>query len=230
MQSRITKVRNLLHGLGDTTKKPKPVHLSDMLQDVKSVVKGTYKGRKPSISASNIGSLTSKEMWLILNDRGDEIKPDFSPELKFKMLSGGLIEHAWVMAMREAGIEVVTSVDAKPIEVCGITIKGTPDYVIDGKVWDCKTTNMFSFQGKFKDAYNLVEQDKYGYLCQLKVYSLMTGLPMGGWDVIDTNFFNFKSIEAKDIEMEIDMAWEAAQIRLQAALIAERLEDLDNAE
>jgi len=224
--NRLELVHNFMGGLGSASTSPDPEKLAALIRDTEHTVKGVYKGRKPSISPSNFGKLTPQEMWLILNDRGDEIENNFSPELKFKMMSGGIIEHAWVLAMREAGIEVDTAPEINPITIHGVTIKGTPDYVIDGKVWDCKTTNVWSYKSKFLDPKALAYNDKYGYLCQGVAYSKMTGLPFGGWDVIETNMFNFKSLDASEIEYEMDCAWEAACSNLEKAVKADTLEEL----
>lgn len=196
---------------------PNPDALSECMKEIERGIVNTLKGRKPSISPSQTNRSVS-DMWLILNGRGEEIQNDFSPELRLKMLAGTVLEPLFVLLMKEAGVKFDATQGFAEIQVTDdFKMKGSFDYIIDGEVWDLKTTNMFSYSGKFKNAETFVEQDKYGYLGQAKSYELGAGKPFAGWHALETNFFNFKELRSDDMQYEMDLAWDDFVERLKKA-------------
>lgn len=210
---------------------PDESNLEKCLEDIKHCILSSCKGRKPSISPSQT-KMSARDMWLILNGRGNEIVKDFTPELKLKMLAGSVLEPVIVFLMKEAGVKfdsTQASVELT-LPVSGYTMRGSCDYVIDGKVWDLKTTNSFSFNKKFKSAEDLAANDSYGYLGQGGLYAMGAGLPFGGWHAIETNFFNFKEMEADEIQYEIDMEIEHFDKKLARVMTYKTLEELEESE
>tara|TARA_R100000951_G_scaffold63860_3_gene53622 strand:+ start:3314 stop:4003 length:690 start_codon:yes stop_codon:yes gene_type:complete len=197
--------------------KPSPDNLSECLKEIEKGIVNTLKGRKPSISPSQTNKSVS-DMWLILNGRGDEIVNDFSPELRLKMLAGTVLEPLFVLLMKEAGVEFDATQGKTEIKVTDdFTMFGSYDYIIDGEVIDLKTTNMFSYSGKFKNQDTFAENDKYGYLGQAICYAKGAGKPFGGWHVLETNFFNFKELKADQLGYDMECAWDGFVERLSKA-------------
>lgn len=208
--------------------------IAEMLSNIEDTIRSVFKGREPTISPSST-NMSTKDMWLILNGRANEVEKDFSPELKLKMIAGGVLEHVIVALMEHAGVKFADKqkkVELIIKEANNFKMKGTLDYIIEDKkhlkVWDMKTTNMFSFKNKFSSPDKLAENDKFGYLGQAKAYELGAGVPFGGWHVVETNFFNFNEVKADNIQYEIDNAWETFVYKLNKAINAKTMEELDD--
>jgi len=81
------------------------------------------------------------------------------------------------------------------------TIEGRQDVEIDNKVWDIKSASPYSFDKKFGEAggFNeVVKDDSFGYASQGFLYGEATGLPFGGWIVINKSSGEVAVVEAPE--------------------------------
>jgi len=106
------------------------------------------------------------------------------PSLKMKMAYGYLVENL-VMAVLEAADVNIESVQEKvEYKLNGTTIEGTLDVVIDGKVYDIKSTSSYAYKWKFskEDGFERMQvDDPFGYIPQGYLYGAGAGKPFGGW-------------------------------------------------
>jgi hypothetical protein len=103
----------------------------------------------------------------------------------------GDISEAYIMfLMRNAGIEIQSEQQKVTLKIGGIDLSGSYDVEIDGKIWDIKSASDFAFNNKFGDRggfKKILEDDTFGYIPQLYLYSEATGKPVGGWIVLNKN-------------------------------------------
>jgi len=105
-----------------------------------------------------------------------------------KFFMGDLLEAAVFAIMKGAGLNIEETQTKVQYSQDGVTVDGTLDVVIDGKVYDVKTASKYSFQQKFGDAnafHNMLTDDPFGYLTQGYMYAEARGLPFGGWIVLN---------------------------------------------
>jgi hypothetical protein len=106
------------------------------------------------------------------------------PSLKLKLTYGDIVE-ALMMAVMEASEVNIEEFQSKvEYELAGTTINGTLDVIIDGKVYDIKSTSKYAFDNKFSDEngfQKIVEDDPFGYVSQGYLYAEAKGIPFGGW-------------------------------------------------
>ncbi len=104
--------------------------------------------------------------------------------VKLKFIFGDMVE-ALVMAVMEAsGINIESYQEEVSYDLGKVNIKGTLDVVIDGKVYDIKSTSKHAFTYKFSNPNgfaNLVKDDPFGYVSQGYLYGAAKGIPFGGW-------------------------------------------------
>lgn len=121
----------------------------------------------------------------------------FSYDFIMKMLLGDTIEVLSLLLMRSAGIPV-ESYHGK-VELTfddDVFIQGEYDVVIDGKVWDIKSASPFAFEHKFKSFEDVKNDDSFGYVAQGFGYANASGMPFGGWIVINKSTGEWKFVEA----------------------------------
>lgn len=106
-----------------------------------------------------------------------------------KFLIGHMIEALSVAIMQGAGINVERQQETVSVDVTDdVTVSGSIDCVIDGKVYDIKSASPYAFTHKFQDPAgwgNMASDDPFGYLPQAYLYAEGTGLPFGGWIAIN---------------------------------------------
>ena len=104
-----------------------------------------------------------------------------------RFVTGDMLELWLLMVMKAAGVNIQSQDKSVSVDIGGISIKGTLDVIIDDVVWDIKSASAFSFR-KFQEGYKaVIENDTFGYASQGFLYSKATGLPFGGWIVINKN-------------------------------------------
>ena len=127
------------------------------------------------------------------------------------MFFGGVIEATAVCILKAAGVNI----EAEQMEVSlpvslirgGKTdIKGTLDLIIDGKVWDVKSSSSYMFANKFASYSSLKANDEFGYCAQLFGYAASIDRPAGGWVVVDKSSGLLKIIAIPEEEEEADKA------------------------
>ena len=145
-----------------------------------------YRGKKFTIRMSSIGrplcQLQAEKYGL------PEESQDY--ELITRFLLGDILEAYLMFLMRNAGIDIQSEQQRVTLKIGGIDLSGTYDVEIDGKIWDIKSASDFMFNNKFGERggfQKILDDDVFGYIPQLFVYSEASGKPVGGWIVINKN-------------------------------------------
>lgn len=151
-------------------------------------------GRDFTVRMSNAGRPRC-QLWWQKNHPENASKPSY--DFIMKMLLGDVIEVLALLLMRGAGIPVESYHGRVELELDGDrSIQGEYDVVIDGKVWDIKSASPFAFEHKFKDFETVRADDSFGYMAQGFGYAKASGMPFGGWIVINKSTGEWKFIEA----------------------------------
>lgn len=144
---------------------------------------------------SNVGSPCIRQLWYKINTPA-EAEPLRANTL-FKFLYGDYLEEVFLELARLAGHLVEH--EQRRAEWRGVT--GRIDAVIDGVPVDVKSASKFSFS-KFKGGLSS-EDDKFGYLGQLKGYLL--SLRQDGIVAPDYNKAAFLAINKETGDLHLDM-------------------------
>ena len=128
----------------------------------------------------------------------------------FRFLFGDLVESVAVLIMEQAGVEIVEKQKAVSLNIAGQTINGTLDLILRDemgveKVWDVKSASEWAFKFKYTGygGYDKIkEDDPFGYIMQGHLYGEATGLPFGGWIVINKSSGEVAMVEAPDWQDE----------------------------
>jgi len=132
------------------------------------------------VSMSSVGKPLCQQQMAKKEEKRERPKPS----LKMKMAYGYLVENL-VMAVLEAADINIESVQEKvKYKLNGTTIEGTLDVVIDGKVYDIKSTSTYAYKWKFskEDGFKrMLADDPFGYIPQGYLYGAGAGKPFGGW-------------------------------------------------
>ena len=106
---------------------------------------------------------------------------------KMKMLMGDLIENAAIAIMRASGVNIEAVSQPVSLDIAGITIQGTYDVKIDGRIYDIKSASPYSFSHKFAEGSfpQLLADDSFGYVAQGFGYAEADKSPFGGWIAVD---------------------------------------------
>jgi hypothetical protein len=140
----------------------------------------------------------------ILDKRG--IREEMEYNSMFRFLFGDFTESILMLVMREAGVDIVDYQKPVELEIAGHKVKGTLDVIIRDevgieKVWDIKSASDWAFKNKFTNygGYEkMKEDDPFGYLMQGFLYSEASGLPFGGWIVVNKSSGEVAVVEAAD--------------------------------
>lgn len=122
-----------------------------------------------------------------------------------KMLYGAIIEQIVTVILKEAGLNVESEQEHVTLDVAVsdkevLTIPGTLDMIIDGKVWDIKSISPFLFDRKISDYRQLKENDSFGYIPQLFGYAIAKGISAGGWIFVNKSNGEFKVLECPEYQ------------------------------
>jgi len=124
---------------------------------------------------SNIGK-KDRQLWYSYNGyKGEELMP----HTRIKFLYGHLVEEM-ILALVKLSGHTVTD-EQKMVEVD--EIKGSMDCKIDGLLVDVKSASPYGFK-KFKDG-NLINDDPFGYIDQIKGYAYAEEERKFGWLTMD---------------------------------------------
>lgn len=141
--------------------------------------------------------------------------PRDEPFLLLKFVFGDMIEALVITLLESAGIKIDSEQEAVKLKVTDdITIPGTLDLVIDGRVYDVKTASPYSFE-KFKKGLGAIEaQDSFGYCAQLAAYARAGGYEVGGWIVVQKVTGEITVVDASEMDVDhyIDSITSKAQI------------------
>ena len=187
---------------GETTVSPQAVtdfskECSDAVEKQLSCQRGEFR-----IRMSGLGRPLCQQ---VLEKKG--IKEDMEYNTLFRFMFGDLTESILMLIMKEAGIDIVDYQRAVELQVGDTLINGTLDVIIRDelgveKVWDVKSASDWAFNYKFtgiNGGYDkLKEDDPFGYVMQGFLYSEATGLPFGGWIVVNKSSGMVAIVEVPD--------------------------------
>ena len=140
----------------------------------------------------------------VLDKQG--VKEEMEYNTLFRFMFGDLTESILMAIMKEAGVEIVDYQRAVELTIGDQLVKGTLDVIIKDemgvdKVWDVKSASDWSFNYKFTGmgGYDkLKEDDPFGYLMQGFLYAEATGMPFGGWIVVNKSNGQVAVVEVPD--------------------------------
>lgn len=118
---------------------------------------------------------------------------------KLTSLFGDLIEAMALAAMKAAGINIQSINEKVSMEIGGITLQGTYDVIIDGKLYDIKSVSKYQWDTKYGPAGGfdkILRDDPFGYVAQGYAYAYCKEIPFGGWIVINKNTAEWHICEA----------------------------------
>lgn len=190
--------------------------IEQVTKDVRDALVRQFSKRddKFRLRMSNIGR-DYCQLWFDKNDPKAAIP--FSTNFIINMMIGDIVEAVFKGLLVQAGVsfsngeKVTWDLDA------GVSIDGTPDLIMDGKVDDVKSASPWSYENKFKDYNTLAEKDSFGYVAQLAGYAKAAKVEPGGWWVINKANGEFKYISAEGI----DTAQVAENTKAKVAKLAE---------
>ena len=148
-----------------------------------SVERQLNKERKFSIRMSGLGRPLCQQL---LDRQG--LKEDMDYNALFRFMFGDLVESVIVLIMEQADVEIVEK------QKMGVE-----------KVWDVKSASEWAFKFKYTGfgGYDKIkEDDPFGYVMQGHLYGEATGLPFGGWIVVNKSSGEIAMVEAPDWQEE----------------------------
>jgi hypothetical protein len=175
--------------------------IEQIVQDVRQALVKQFAKRddKFRLRMSNIGRDYCK-LWYDKNEPENAIPR--STNFIINMMIGDIVEAIFKGLLVQSGVKFSNGEDVSMDLGAGVTINGTPDLIMDGKVDDIKSASPWSYTNKFKDFETLAESDSFGYVAQLGGYAKAAGVKPGGWWVINKGTGEFKYVSAGDIDSE----------------------------
>ncbi len=136
------------------------------------------------IRMSQIGKDIREQQAELLGLPKDE-EDEYNLVLKF--LYGDVCEAIVMTLLHASGVNVEDEQKVVKREVAGITLEGTYDVKINGKIYDVKSCSPYAFSNKFGLGFDNVEKtDTFGYVTQLYEYAESDkGSTVGGWVVLN---------------------------------------------
>ena len=136
---------------------------SNMGTDIAGAVQRSLgRQERRGIRLSGLGPKCPKALWHSVHT--PELAEPLPPYAKIKYAYGHIIEHLIIGLAKAAGHDVTGEQDELTVD----GIVGHRDCVIDGAVFDIKSSSSRGFQ-KFKDK-TIAEDDPFGYLDQIDAY------------------------------------------------------------
>ena len=134
-----------------------------------------------------------------------------------RFLFGDILETLLYLELVEAGVKVEAYQEPVTSEIEGVTLKGTLDIIIDGKVWDIKTASPYAYTSKFTSYNRVKENDPFGYVVQGFLYAEAVGKPFGGWIAINKSSGEIQicpTPNVQDQEREEALSWARHNINI----------------
>ena len=164
-----------------------------------SVERQLNKKRKFSIRMSGLGRPLCQQL---LDRQG--MKEDMDYNALFRFLFGDLVESVMVLIMEQAEVDIVAKQKPVKLTIAGHEVTGTLDLILRDemgieKVWDVKSASEWAFKFKYTGfgGYDKIkEDDPFGYVMQGHLYGEATGLPFGGWIVVNKSSGELAMVEA----------------------------------
>ena len=143
-----------------------------------------------------------------LEQRG--VEQEIQYNYLFRFLFGDIVESIAVLVLEQAGVEIVEKQKAVTLNFDGTEVTGTLDLILrdefgQDKVWDIKSASEWAYKFKYTGygGYNKIkEDDPFGYIMQGHLYGEATGLPFGGWIVVNKSSGEIAVVEAPEWQTE----------------------------
>ena len=183
-----------------------PSAIKDFVKECEeSVERQLNKKREFSIRMSGLGRPLCQQL---LDRQG--IREDMDYNALFRFMFGDLVESIVVLIMEQAKVEIVAKQKPVKLTIAGHEITGTLDLILRDemgveKVWDVKSASEWAFRFKYTGygGYDKIkEDDPFGYVMQGHLYGEATGLPFGGWIVVNKSSGEIVMVEAPDWQDE----------------------------
>jgi hypothetical protein len=190
--------------------------IDQVTKDVRDALVRQFSKRNDTfrLRMSNIGR-DYCQLWFDKNDPKSAIP--FSTNFIINMMIGDIVEAVFKGLLVQSGVSFQNGQKVTWDLGAGVSIDGTPDLIMDGKVDDVKSASPWSYENKFKDYATLAEKDSFGYVSQLAGYAQAAKVKPGGWWVVNKATGQFKYVAAEGIDVN-----EAAEnTRAIAAKLAE---------
>jgi len=166
-----------------------------------SVINQLNKQREYKIRMSGLGRPVCQQL---LEKKG--IEQEIQYNMLFRFLFGDLVESIAVLVLEQAGIDIVEKQKQVSVKIGDTEVTGTLDLIIrdelgQEKVWDVKSASEWAFKFKYTGfgGYDKIkEDDPFGYIMQGHLYGEATGLPFGGWIVVNKSSGEVAIVEAPD--------------------------------
>ena len=166
-----------------------------------AVSKQLNKERHYKIRMSGLGRPVCQQL---LEKKG--IQQEIQYNMLFRFLFGDIVEAIAVLVLEQAGVDIIDKQKAVSLNIDGTDVSGTLDLIIrdefgQDKVWDIKSASEWAYKFKYTGygGYEKIkEDDPFGYIMQGHLYGEATGLPFGGWIVINKSSGEVAVVEAPD--------------------------------
>jgi|TARA_A100001515_G_scaffold141526_1_gene138645 hypothetical protein len=185
---------------GDVTISPSL--LEEFARDCKDSANKQLSGREKTgwrIRMSGLGRPLCQQML----ERDGKVQ-DMEYNALFRFLFGDITEAIVMMVLKGAGIKIVDAQKSVELKIDNNVIKGTLDVILEDelgqqKVWDIKSASDWAFKNKYRGGYEtLTQEDPFGYVMQGHLYGEATGLPFGGWIVVNKSSGELLFVEVPD--------------------------------
>ena len=177
--------------------------LDTVAKDVRDSLARQFSGEKRTfkLRMSNIGRKKC-QLWFEKNHPGEKISD--SPYFLINMILGDIIEAVFKGLLRASKVEFGDS-EKVSLKLNDMSVDGTYDLVLNGRVDDVKSASPWAYENKFTDLDTLQGKDSFGYVSQLVGYAKAKGVPVGGWWVVNKANGNFKYISANSVDVDKEM-------------------------
>ena len=187
---------------GEVTIPPEAV--LDFANDCKdSVTVQLNKEKSYKLRMSGLGRPVCQQL---LEKNGVEQETQYN--LLFRFLFGDIVEAIAVLVLEQAGVDIVAKQKAVKLTIGGSEVTGTLDLIIrdetgQEKVWDIKSASEWAYKFKYTGygGYDKIKEDEpFGYIMQGHLYGEATGLPFGGWIVVNKSSGEIAVVEAPELQ------------------------------
>ena len=159
----------------------------------------TGSARRWSMRMSALGKPLCQQQ---LERDGVETKTELEYNSVNRFLFGDLLEALLYVELKEAGVNVQGYQKPVKLEIENTMLQGTLDIIIDGAVWDIKTSSPYAFTSKFTNYRRVKDNDPFGYVVQGYLYGAAENKPFGGWIVINKSSGEIQVCSAPSIQDE----------------------------
>tara|TARA_R110002020_G_scaffold321290_2_gene537206 strand:- start:125 stop:991 length:867 start_codon:yes stop_codon:yes gene_type:complete len=188
----------------------------------------TGSARRWSMRMSALGKPLCQQQ---LERDGVETKTELEYNSVNRFLFGDILEALIYVQLKEAGVNVQGYQKPVRLELEGVMLQGTLDIIIDGAVWDIKTSSPYAFTSKFTNYKRVKDNDPFGYVVQGHLYGAAENKPFGGWIVINKSSGEIQicsapSIQDEEREAALNTAAHNIRILKDTTVPLQKLEDI----